>query len=49
MAALGGIAAENAAQCFAAGAQGIAVMGEIMRAADPRAATEKILSAISGR
>lgn len=47
--ALGGIAAENAAQCFAAGAQGIAVMGEIMRAADPRAATEEILSAISGR
>jgi thiamine-phosphate pyrophosphorylase len=47
--ALGGIAAENAAQCFAAGAHGIAVMGEIMRAADPRAATEEILWAISGR
>jgi len=47
--ALGGIAAENAAQCFAAGAQGVAVMGEIMRAADPRAATEEILSAISSR
>jgi len=45
--ALGGITAANAAQCRAAGAHGIAVMGEIMRAADPRAATEEILSAIA--
>jgi thiamine-phosphate pyrophosphorylase len=45
--ALGGITAENAARCCAAGAHGIAVMGEIMRAADPRAATEEILSAIA--
>jgi thiamine-phosphate pyrophosphorylase len=46
--ALGGVTAKNAAQCRAAGAQGIAVMGEIMRAPDPRAATEAILLALSG-
>jgi thiamine-phosphate pyrophosphorylase len=33
--ALGGIDATNAAACVAAGATGIAVMGEAMRAADP--------------
>jgi thiamine-phosphate pyrophosphorylase len=46
--ALGGVTAENAAQCRSAGAQGIAVMGEIMRASDPQAATEAILLALSG-
>ena len=46
--ALGGVTAENAAQCRAAGAHGIAVMGEIMRSSDPRAVTEEILLAISG-
>jgi thiamine-phosphate pyrophosphorylase len=45
--ALGGIAAENAAACLAAGARGIAVMGEIMRAADPEAAVRGILRAIA--
>jgi thiamine-phosphate pyrophosphorylase len=44
--ALGGVTAANAAQCLAAGALGIAVMGEIMRASDPRAATEAILLAL---
>ena len=47
--ALGGITAQNAARCRAAGAQGIAVMGEVMRSADPQAATEEILSAIASR
>ena len=47
--ALGGITAENAAECIPAGARGVAVMGEIMRAADPRAATAAILRAMSGR
>ena len=47
--ALGGITAENAASCFAAGARGIAVMGEIMRAADPQETVEHILRAMSGR
>jgi thiamine-phosphate pyrophosphorylase len=34
--ALGGVDAGNAASCLAAGAAGVAVMGEAMRAADPR-------------
>ena len=33
--ALGGVTAETAAACLAAGARGVAVMGEIMRADDP--------------
>lgn len=45
--ALGGITAENAALCFDAGAHGIAVMGEVMRAADPRASVQHLLRAIS--
>ena len=45
--ALGGISAETAPLCLAGGAQGVAVMGEVMRAADPRAAVEAILRAIS--
>ena len=46
--ALGGVTAANAAPCLAAGAPGIAVMGEVMRAADPQAAVEAILREISG-
>ena len=46
--ALGGITAENAAACFAVGARGIAVMGEVMRAADPQATVEHLLRAMSG-
>jgi thiamine-phosphate pyrophosphorylase len=45
--ALGGITAENARSCLAAGATGVAVMGEVMRSAVPRALTEAILRAIS--
>ena len=45
--ALAGIDAGNAAACLAAGAQGIAVMGEIMRAADPEAAVRGLLRAMS--
>jgi thiamine-phosphate pyrophosphorylase len=41
--ALGGITPERAAACLAAGARGIAVMGEVMRAADPQATVEYIL------
>jgi thiamine-phosphate pyrophosphorylase len=45
--ALGGIGIENAALCRAAGAHGIAVMGEIMRAVDPHLAVERLLDAMS--
>jgi thiamine-phosphate pyrophosphorylase len=45
--ALGGIAPLNAAACLAAGAQGVAVMGEVMRADDPKAVVERLLSAIT--
>lgn len=45
--ALGGISAKNAAACLSAGAKGVAVMGEVMRAAEPEAAVEAILREIS--
>jgi len=45
--ALGGITDGNAAACLAAGARGIAVMGEVMRSEDPRVAVERLLHAIS--
>ncbi len=41
--ALGGVTAANAPLCLAAGARGIAVMGEVMRADDPRLAVERLL------
>ena len=43
--ALGGIDEESIAACLATGARGIAVMGEIMRAADPEQATRRLLAA----
>lgn len=43
--ALGGVSAARAADCLAAGAAGIAVMGEVMRAEDPAAAVLALLSA----
>ena len=45
--ALGGIDNGNAAACLAAGARGIAVMGEVMRSEDPRVTVERLLRAIS--
>jgi thiamine-phosphate pyrophosphorylase len=45
--ALGGITHGNAAACLATGAPGIAVMGEVMRSADPRVSVERLLRAIS--
>jgi thiamine-phosphate pyrophosphorylase len=45
--ALGGIGAANAASCLAAGAAGIAVMGEVMRTADPEATVRDLLAAIA--
>jgi thiamine-phosphate pyrophosphorylase len=47
--ALGGIDAANAASSIAAGAAGIAVMGEVMRATDPEAIVRRLLAAIKGR
>jgi len=44
--ALGGVSPVNAAKCMAAGAAGVAVMGDIMRAPDPAAATRAILAAL---
>ncbi len=46
--ALGGVTAENAAACIAAGARGVAVMGEVMRAADPRALVRRLAAALAG-
>jgi thiamine-phosphate pyrophosphorylase len=46
--ALAGINPDNAAQCLTAGARGIAVMGEIMRAADPEATVRRLIAAIRG-
>lgn len=45
--ALGGVTSANAASCRRAGAAGVAVMGETMRAADPRKAVENILHAMA--
>jgi thiamine-phosphate pyrophosphorylase len=44
--ALGGITPHNAAACLAAGARGVAVMGEIMRAADPEVVVRQMLAAM---
>jgi thiamine-phosphate pyrophosphorylase len=45
--ALAGINPSNARACLNAGASGIAVMGEIMRAADPEATVRAFLQAIA--
>ena len=44
--ALGGVTAVSAGACLAAGAGGVAVMGTIMGAADPAAATTVLLDAL---
>jgi len=44
--ALAGITPANAASCIKAGAAGIAVMGEVMRAADPEATVRALVEAI---
>ena len=43
--ALGGIDEANIAACLSAGARGIAVMGEVMRADDPETKTRTLLAA----
>jgi thiamine-phosphate pyrophosphorylase len=46
--ALGGVTADNLAQCLAAGAAAVAVMGSVMAAADPEAATAALVQALAG-
>jgi thiamine-phosphate pyrophosphorylase len=45
--ALGGIDETTIGACLAAGAQGIAVMGEVMRAADPEAIVRRLVAAMA--
>jgi thiamine-phosphate pyrophosphorylase len=45
--ALGGIDADNVSEMRDAGAHGVAVMGTVMRAADPAAVTEQLLAGLS--
>jgi len=45
--ALGGIDGDNAPACRKAGAAGVAVMGGVMRGADPRAATARFVAALT--
>ena len=47
--ALGGVTPDKAALCRAAGAGGIAVMGEVMRADDPRATVAQLIRAFSAK
>jgi thiamine-phosphate pyrophosphorylase len=47
--ALGGVDAANAADCLAAGAAGVAVMGEAMRATSPRDFMADLLTRLAAR
>jgi thiamine-phosphate pyrophosphorylase len=45
--ALAGITPDNIASCLAAGARGVAVMGEVMRARDPEAMVRRLTAALT--
>ncbi|HEX6443238.1 MAG TPA: thiamine phosphate synthase, partial [Stellaceae bacterium] len=45
--ALAGIDETNAASCMAAGASGVAIMGEIMRSSDPEVTVRRLLRAVA--
>jgi thiamine-phosphate pyrophosphorylase len=48
--ALGGIdSPDRAAECVAAGAAGVAVMGAVMRAGDPERVTRELVRAVGVR
>jgi thiamine-phosphate pyrophosphorylase len=47
--ALGGVTPENVASCLSTGVRGVAVMGEVMRSAEPQLTVECILRAMSGQ
>jgi len=47
--ALGGVYPGNVAACLSAGAAGVAVMGAVMRAPDPGAATTGLIAVMQGR
>jgi thiamine-phosphate pyrophosphorylase len=47
--ALGGVTAANASECLAAGAAGVAVMGEIMRAGSPREVVRRLVATLAMR
>jgi thiamine monophosphate synthase len=42
------VTADNLAQCLAAGAAAVAVMGAVMAVADPEAATAALVQALPG-
>jgi thiamine-phosphate pyrophosphorylase len=44
--ALGGVDASNAGRCLEAGADGVAVMGAVMRAADPASVTRAVVESV---
>jgi thiamine-phosphate pyrophosphorylase len=44
--ALAGITPDNAVACLAAGAHGVAVMGEVMRAGDPEETIRRLIAAL---
>ncbi len=46
--AQGGVSAERAAACVAAGARGVAVTGEVLRSPDPAEAAGRLRSALDG-
>jgi thiamine-phosphate pyrophosphorylase len=47
--ALGGVRSGRAAGCLAAGARGVAVMGEVMRAPDPAAVVRDLVGELAAR
>jgi thiamine monophosphate synthase len=44
--ALGGLTPDRVAACLAAGADGVAVLGAVMRAPDPTAAAAALVAAV---